>query len=160
MYAFWDTCNQFVSRPEQYMKRLHDAVVLLSLPSSVGVQTPMEGDITLATVTKRLRDTDEKDEVKAMELRNWLAENLELKTLALSEVLYMYVSSVGCQTDLVCDVDRSVFGRQELDIALSLFLNISPKRTNEQIISEYLYPQSSHLSLKQRKLVKKKRVLS
>jgi hypothetical protein len=72
------------------MKRLHDAVVLLSLPSSVGIRDPVEGAITLATVTKRLRDTDETDEVKAMELRNWLAENLELKSLALSEVLYMY----------------------------------------------------------------------
>jgi len=89
MYAFWDTCNKFVSRPEQYMKRLHDAVILLSLPSSIGV-VPVEGEITLATVTKRLRDTDESDVTKANELKNWLADNLEVKTLALPEVLYMY----------------------------------------------------------------------
>jgi hypothetical protein len=89
MYAFWDTCNKFVSRPEQYMKRLHDAVVLLSLPSSVGVKLP-DGEISLATVTKRLRETDESDVVKANELRNWLADHLEVKTLALQEVLYMY----------------------------------------------------------------------
>jgi len=88
MYAFWDACGKFISRPEQYMKRLHDAVVLLSLPSSVGV-TPVEGGITLATVTKRLRDTDESDIVKATELKNWLAENLEVKTLGLAEVLYI-----------------------------------------------------------------------
>jgi hypothetical protein len=92
MYAFWDACGKFISRPEQYMKRLHDAVVLLSLPSSVGVAT-VEGGITLATVTKRLRDTDESDIVKATELKNWLAENLEVKTLGLAEVLYMYVSA-------------------------------------------------------------------
>jgi len=72
------------------MKRLHDAVILLSLPSSVGVK-PAEGEITLATVTKRLRDTDETDVTKASELKNWLAEHLEVKTLALQEVLYMYV---------------------------------------------------------------------
>ena len=86
MYAFWDTCNKFVSRPEQYMKRLHDAVVLLSLPSSVGI-VPIEGEITLATVTKKLRDTDEMDVAKNTELKNWLAENLEVKTLSLGEVL-------------------------------------------------------------------------
>ena len=90
MYAFWDTCNKFVSRPEQYMKRLHDAVVLLSLPSSVGV-VAVEGEITLATVTKRLRDTDEMDVAKNTELKKWLAENLEVKTLSLAEVLYMYI---------------------------------------------------------------------
>ena len=71
------------------MKRMHDAVVLLSLPSSVGVKVS-EGDITLATVTKRLRETDETDLEKANELRNWLAEHLDVKTLALQEVLYMY----------------------------------------------------------------------
>ena len=71
------------------MKRLHDAVVLLSLPSSVGV-VPVEGEITLATVTKRLRDTDEMDVAKNTELKNWLAENLDVKTLSLGEVLYMY----------------------------------------------------------------------
>jgi RINT-1 / TIP-1 family len=92
MYAFWDACGKFISRPEQYMKRLHDAVVLLSLPSSVGVTT-VEGGITLATVTKRLRDTDESDTAKATELKNWLAENLEVKTLGLAEVLYMYISA-------------------------------------------------------------------
>jgi len=89
MYAFWDNCNKFISRPEQYMKRIHDAVILLSLPSSVGV-VPVEGEITLATVMKRLRDTDETDIVKSMELKNWLANNLEVKTLSLTEVLYMY----------------------------------------------------------------------
>jgi hypothetical protein len=73
------------------MKRLHDAVVLLSLPSSVGI-VPAEGEITLATVTKRLRDTDENDVVKTVELKNWLALNLEVKTLGLAEVLYMYVA--------------------------------------------------------------------
>jgi len=88
MYAFWDTCNKFVSRPEQYMKRLHDAVVLLSLPSSMGV-TPVDGEITLASVVKALRDTDEMDIVKSTELKNWLANNLEVKTLSLTEVLYM-----------------------------------------------------------------------
>ena len=72
------------------MKRLHDAVVLLSLPSSVGV-VPVEAEITLATVTKRLRDTDETDVTKTTALKNWLAENLEVKTLSLAEVLYMYV---------------------------------------------------------------------
>lgn len=72
------------------MKRLHDAVVLLSLPSSVGI-VPAEGEITLATVTKRLRDVDETDPVKTTELKNWLADNLEVKTLTLGEVLYMYV---------------------------------------------------------------------
>lgn len=87
---FWDACNKFVSRPEQYMKRLHDAVVLLSLPSSIGV-VPAEGDITLATVIKKLRDTNETDVTKASQLKNWLAENLEVKTLGLAEVLYMYI---------------------------------------------------------------------
>jgi hypothetical protein len=82
MYAFWDTCGKFISR-------LHDAVVLLSLPSSIGM-VPAEGEITLATVTKRLRDTDETDSVKTLELKNWLAENLDVKTLSLAEVLYMY----------------------------------------------------------------------
>jgi hypothetical protein len=86
MYAFWDTCNKFISRPEQYMKRIHDAVVLLSLPSSV---VPVEGEITLATVMKRLRDTDETNAAKSVELKNWLANNLEVKTLSLTEVLYM-----------------------------------------------------------------------
>jgi RINT-1 / TIP-1 family len=93
MYALWDACNKFISRPEQYMKRLHDAVLLLSLPSSVGV-VPAEGEITLATVVKRLRDTDETDVVKATALKNWLADNLEVKTLSLAEVLYMYGSSL------------------------------------------------------------------
>jgi hypothetical protein len=89
MYAFWDACRKFISRPEEYMKRLHDAVVLLSLPSTVGVTT-VEGGIMLATVTRRLRDTDESDTAKATELKNWLAENLEVKTLGLAEVLYIY----------------------------------------------------------------------
>jgi len=89
MYALWDACGKFVSRPEQHMKRLHDAVVLLSLPSSVGV-VPIEGEITLATVVKRLRDTDERDVVQATEMKTWLAENLEVKNLGLEEVLYMY----------------------------------------------------------------------
>ena len=106
MYAFWDACNKFVSRPEQYMKRLHDAVILLSLPSSVGIAT-LEGDITLATVTKRLRDTDEMDVAKNTELKNWLAENLEVKTLNLAEVLYMYVPSPSSSSDF------SVRRRQE-----------------------------------------------
>lgn len=70
------------------MKRLHDAVVLLSLPSSVGV-VPVEGENTLATVVKRLRDTDEKDVVRTTEMKNWLAENLDVKSLSLEEVLYM-----------------------------------------------------------------------
>lgn len=70
------------------MKRIHDAVVLLSLPSSVG-SVPVDGEITLATVVKRLRDTDEMDVVKSTELKNWLANNLEVKTLSLTEVLYM-----------------------------------------------------------------------
>ena len=70
------------------MKRLHDAVVLLSLPSSMGV-TPVDGEITLASVVKALRDTDEMDIVKSTELKNWLANNLEVKTLSLTEVLYM-----------------------------------------------------------------------
>lgn len=87
MYAFWDACNKFVSRPEQYMKRLHDAVMLLSLPSSIGVSA--EGEITLATVTKRLRDVDETNVEQANQLKNWLADNLEVKTLNLAEVLYM-----------------------------------------------------------------------
>jgi len=68
------------------MKRIHDAVVLLSLPSSV---VPVEGEITLATVMKRLRDTDETNAAKSVELKNWLANNLEVKTLSLTEVLYM-----------------------------------------------------------------------
>jgi RINT-1 / TIP-1 family len=89
MYALWDACGKFISRPEQYAKRLHDAVVLLSLPSSVGV-VPVGGEITLATVVKRLRDTDETDVVQTTEMRNWLAENLEVKSLGLEEVLYMY----------------------------------------------------------------------
>jgi RAD50-interacting protein 1 len=105
MYALWDACNKFVSRPEQYMKRLHDAVVLLSLPSSVGVVSG-EGDITLATVVKRLRDTDETDSIKATELKNWLADNLEVKTLSLAEVLYMYAL-------LLISSNRSVRRRQE-----------------------------------------------
>jgi hypothetical protein len=71
------------------MKRLHDAVILLSLPSSVGTM-PTEGEITLATVTKQIRDLDEMDVVKTTELKTWLAENLEVKTLSLAEVLYMY----------------------------------------------------------------------
>jgi hypothetical protein len=91
MYAFWDACNNFVSRPEQYMKRLHDAVVLLSLPSSAGVTASAEGEVTLATVTKRLRDMDETDIVEIAELKNWLADNLEVKTLSLPEVLYMCI---------------------------------------------------------------------
>jgi hypothetical protein len=90
MYAFWDACGKFIARPEGYMKRLHDAVVLLSLPSSVGVQTG-EG-VTLASVTRRLRETDESDVERTTELRTWLAENLDVKTLGLAEVLYMYVS--------------------------------------------------------------------
>jgi hypothetical protein len=73
------------------MKRLHDSVILLSLPSSVGA-TPTEGEITLATVTKRIRDLDEMDVMKTTELKTWLAENLEVKTLSLAEVLYMYFS--------------------------------------------------------------------
>jgi len=87
------------------MKRMHDAVVLLSLPSSVGVKVS-EGDITLATVTKRLRETDETDLEKANELRNWLAEHLDVKTLALQEVLYMYFLLSLC-------ADYSVRRRQE-----------------------------------------------
>jgi hypothetical protein len=106
MYAFWDTCNKFISRPEQYMKRIHDAVVLLSLPSSVGV-VPVEGEITLATVMKRLRDIDETDAVKSIELKNWLANNLEVKTLSLTEVLYMYACSPNWS-------DGSVRRRQEI----------------------------------------------
>jgi hypothetical protein len=90
MYAFWEVCSSVVSAPEQYMKRLHDAVVLLSLPSSVNA-VPSEGEITLASVTKRLRDTDENDIPKITELKDWLADNLSVKTLSLAEVLYMFV---------------------------------------------------------------------
>ena len=73
------------------MKRLHDAVVLLSLPSSVNAGVPSEGEITLASVTKRLRDTDENDIPKITELKDWLADNLSVKSLSLAEVLYMFV---------------------------------------------------------------------
>jgi len=72
------------------MKRLHDAVVLLSLPSSLGV-VPITGEITLASVTKRLRDTDENDIPRITELKDWLAVNLGVKTLTLAEVLYMSI---------------------------------------------------------------------
>ena len=88
------------------MKRIHDAVVLLSLPSSVGVG-PVDGEITLAAVVKRLRDTDETDIVKSTELKNWLANNLEVKTLVLNEVLYMYILSYTLS-------DCSVRRRQEV----------------------------------------------
>lgn len=70
------------------MKRLHDAVVLLSLPSSVR-SAPVSGEITLASVTKRLRDTDENDLPRITELKDWLADNLGVKTLSLAELLYM-----------------------------------------------------------------------
>ena len=90
MYALWECCRPRVSAPEQYMKRLHDAVVLLSLPSSLGV-VPITGEITLASVTKRLRDTDENDIPKITELKDWLAVNLGVKTLTLAEVLYMFI---------------------------------------------------------------------
>jgi len=70
------------------MKRLQNAVVLLSLPSSVGV-TPVDGEITLALVTKRLREVDETDNSKATVLQNWLADNLDIRSLSLAEVLYM-----------------------------------------------------------------------
>jgi hypothetical protein len=91
MFALWDTCSKFVPRSENYMRRLHDAVILLSLPSSIGV-TPTEGEISLATVTKRLRDLDETDVVKTTELKTWLSENLEVKQLSPGEVIYMYAS--------------------------------------------------------------------
>ena len=91
MFALWDACSKFVPRSENYMRRLHDAVVLLSLPSSIGV-TPTDGEISLATVTKRLRDLDETDVVKTTELKTWLSENLEVKTLSPGEVIYMYNS--------------------------------------------------------------------
>jgi len=70
------------------MKRLQNAVVLLSLPSSVGV-TPVDGEITLALVTKRLREVDETDNSKATVLQKWLADNLDIRSLSLAEVLYM-----------------------------------------------------------------------
>ena len=88
MYALWDACSQFVPSPELYMKRLHEAVILLSLPSNVG-SAPIEEGITLATVTEQLRQTNETDVEKATELKNWLAENLKVDTLSLPEVLYM-----------------------------------------------------------------------
>jgi len=88
MYAFWDTCAKYIPQPEQYMKRLQNAVVLLSLPSSVGV-TPVDGEITLALVTKRLREVDETDNSTATVLQNWLADNLDIRSLSLAEVLYM-----------------------------------------------------------------------
>lgn len=91
MYLLWDTCSKFVPRAETYMKRLHDAVILLSLPSSVSAG-PSEGELTLATITKRLRDLDDMDLVKTAELQTWLAENMEVKTLSVAEVLYMYFS--------------------------------------------------------------------
>ena len=92
------------------MKRLHDAVVLLSLPSSVGSAVTVTGEITLASVTKRLRDTDENDLPKITELKDWMADNLGVKTLSLAEVLYMYSPN---QTSLmvVCDGDKNVFGK-------------------------------------------------
>jgi RINT-1 / TIP-1 family len=89
MYALWECCRPRVPSPEQYMKRLHDAVVLLSLPSSLGV-APMTGEITLASVTKRLRDTAETDIPRITELKDWLAVNVGVKTLSLAEVLYMF----------------------------------------------------------------------
>jgi len=92
MYALWDALAKFVSRPEMYMRRLHDAVVLLSLPSTSGQVGELNGEITLGTIARRLRDTDDTDVVKAMELKDWLAEHLEVKTLGLAEVLYMYNS--------------------------------------------------------------------
>lgn len=70
------------------MKRLQNAVVLLSLPSTVGV-TPVDGEITLALVTKRLREVDETDNSKATVLQKWLADNLDIRSLSLAEVLYM-----------------------------------------------------------------------
>ena len=51
-------CTKFITRPEEYMKLLHDAVVLLSLPSSMRVHAS-EGVTWF--VTKHLWETDEND---------------------------------------------------------------------------------------------------